>query len=105
MTPNCLPTSSSSGTGDQESFHYRLEAIDGVSGPKGRIAPTGVIVQVSIADALKWALSDQIGIEGEQVVDNKPSLRILIEKDFACIDGTEQENADIFSNPLARQKC
>jgi hypothetical protein len=94
-----------SGTGDQESFHYLLEAIDGVSAPKGWIAPNRVVVQVPIADALKWALTNQIGIEAEQAVDNKTSLRILIEKDFACIDGTEEQNADTFANPLAGQKC
>jgi hypothetical protein len=38
-------------------------------------------------------------------VDNETSLQILIEKDFACIDGTDQENADTFPNPLAGLKC
>jgi hypothetical protein len=94
-----------SGTDDQESFHYLLEANDAVSVLKGWIAPGSVVVRVPIADALKWALSNQVGIEAEQAVDNKPSLRILIEKDFACIDGTEQQNADTFPNPLAGQKC
>ena len=94
-----------SGTGDQESFHYLLEAIDGISAPKGWIAPTGVIVQVPIADALKWASTSQISIEGEQAVDSKTSLRILVEKDFACLDGSEEQNADTFANPLAGQKC
>jgi hypothetical protein len=94
-----------SGIGDQESFHYLLEANDSVSAPKGSIAPNRVVVQVPIAAALKWALTNQIGIEGEQAVDSKTSLRILIEKDFACIDGTDEQNADTFANPLAGQKC
>jgi hypothetical protein len=94
-----------SGIGDQQSFHYLLEANDSVSAPKGSIAPNGVVVQVPIAAALKWALTNQIGIECEQAVDNKTSLRILIEKDFACIDGTEEQNADTFANPLAGQNC
>ena len=94
-----------SGTGDQESFHYLLEAIDGIPSPKGWIAPTGVVVQVPIADALKWASTSQISIESEQAVDSKTSLRILVEKDFACLDGSEEQNADTFANPLAGQKC
>jgi hypothetical protein len=94
-----------SGTGDQESFHYLLEANDAIFTTKGWIAPGRVVVQVPIADARKWASTNQIGIEGEQAIDNKTSLRILIEKDFACLDGTEQENADTFPNPLAGQKC
>jgi hypothetical protein len=90
-----------SGTSDRESFYYLLEANDAVSAPKGCIASNGVVVQVPTAHALKWALTSQIGIEAEQAVDNKTSLRILIEKDFACLDGTEEQNADTFANPLA----
>jgi hypothetical protein len=94
-----------SGTDDQESFRYLLETNDAVSAPKGSIAPGSVIVQVPTADALKWALTNQIGIEGEQTIDGKTSLRILVEKDFACIDGSEEQNADTFPNPLTGQKC
>ena len=53
---------------------------------------------------MRWASGDQIGIESEQLVDHQASLRILIEKDFACIDGTDEQNADTFPNPLAG-KC
>jgi hypothetical protein len=94
-----------SGLGDQESFYYLLEASAAVSAPKGWIARGGVVVQVPIADAITWASTNQIAIEGEQAIDNNTSLRILIEKDFACLDGTEQQNADTFPNPLAGQKC
>jgi hypothetical protein len=94
-----------SGTGNQESFYYLLETNDAVSAPKGSIAPGSVVVQVPTADALKWALTNQIGIEGEQAIDSKTSLRILVEKDFACLDGSEEQNADTFPNPLTGQKC
>jgi hypothetical protein len=90
-----------SGMGDQESFHYLLEATDTVSSPKGWIAQGGVVVQIPIADAQKWVLTNQIGIECEQAIDNQTSLRILIEKDLACRDGTEEQNVDTFPNPVA----
>jgi hypothetical protein len=90
------------GTSYQESFHYLLEATDAVSSPKGWIAPGGVIVQVPLADALNWASTDKIGIEGEQAIDNQTRLRILIEKDLACLDGTEEQNADTFPNPVEK---
>jgi hypothetical protein len=94
-----------SGLSDHESFHYLLEATDTVSAPEGSIGPGSVVVQVPIADALRWALTNKIGLEGEQAIDGNISLRILIEKDFACLDGTEQQNADTFPNPLEGQKC
>jgi hypothetical protein len=67
------------------------------------LTPRAVIVQVP-PDTVRWASSDQIGIEGEQAVDNQTSLRILIEKDFACIDGSDEQNADTFPNPLIEER-
>lgn len=93
-----------SGTGDRESFHYLLEATDAVSSPKGWIAPGGIVVQIPLADALNWVLTDKISIAGEQAIDNQTGLRILIEKDFACLDGTDEQNVDTFPNPVAG-KC
>jgi Family of unknown function (DUF7009) len=68
------------------------------------LTPRALIVQVPTEAVIRWASSDQIGIESEQPVAHQAHLRILIEKDFACIDGTDEENVDTFPNPLAR-KC
>jgi hypothetical protein len=94
-----------SGTGAGETFYYLLEAAETVSSPKAIVTTRGIIVQVPLVDALRWAATDEIGIEGEQPIDDNASLRILIEKDFACLDGTEDQNADTFPNPLAGLKC
>ena len=93
-----------SGSSDQQMFGYVLESTEKVSSLKATVRPGAIIVQVPPEVVMRWASTDQIGIEGQQPVDNQTSLRILIEKDFACIDGTDEQNADTFSNPLAR-KC
>lgn len=92
------------GTDDDETFRYILESIDAVSTPRAVLTPRAVIVQVPLEAAVRWASTDQIGIEGQQTVDNKTSLLILIEKDFACIDGTDEQNADTFPNPLIDER-
>ena len=92
------------GTGGDEIFRYVLESTSAVSTTKAVLTPRAVIVQVPPEAVTRWASSDQIGIEGEQPVAHQATLRILIEKDFACIDGTDEENADTFPNPLAG-KC
>ena len=92
------------GTGDDEAFRYVLESAGAVSTPREVLTLRAIIVQVPVEAVMRWTSTDQIGIEGEQTVDNQTSLRILIEKDFACIDGTDEENADTFPNPLAG-KC
>lgn len=93
-----------SGSGDEGTFSYVLESVDSVSSPRATLKPRAVIVQVPPDAVMRWASTDQIGIEGEQPVDDQTSLRILIEKDFACIDGNDEENTDTFPNPLAEER-
>ena len=92
------------GTGGDEIFRYVLESTEAVSTPRAVLTPRAVIVQVPPDTVTRWASSDQIGIEGEQAVDNQASLRIVIEKDFACIDGTDEQNVDTFPNPLVKER-
>jgi hypothetical protein len=92
------------GSGDEKTFRYVLESDDSVSSPSATLTPCAVIVQVPPEAVTRWASSDQIGIESEQLVEHQTSLRILIEKDFACIDASDEQNADTFPNPLAG-KC
>jgi len=42
------------GTADGETFHYVLEATDAISSPQGLVTPHGIVVQVPMADALRW---------------------------------------------------
>lgn len=93
------------GSGDSETFDYVLESTAAASSPRATVTARGIIVQVPSDEIIKWAATDQVGIEDRQPVNSETSLRILIEKDFACIDGTDQENADTFPNPLAGLKC
>jgi hypothetical protein len=92
------------GTGDDETFRYILESTGAVSTLRAVSTPRAIIVQVPPDTVMRWASTDQIGIEGEQAVDNQTSLQILIEKDFACIDGTDEQNADTFPNPLIEER-
>ena len=93
------------GSGDDETFDYVLESTTAVSSPIATVTARGIAVQVPSHEVVRWASTDQVGIEGRQPVDNETSLQILIEKDFACIDGNDRENADTFPNPLAGLKC
>ena len=95
----------SSGSDSAQAFQYVLEASHAISSLTASITPGSVVVKVPVAQALKWASTSQIGIEGEQSTGAQAPLRILVEKDFACIDGTEEQNADTFPNPLAIQRC
>ena len=47
-----------------------------------------------------WAAGDSVGIEGVQAAGEGRTLRILVEKDFACLtERPHEEDADAFPNP------
>ncbi len=48
-----------------------------------------------------WAVSNEVGIEAEQ-----DQLKIIIEKDFACLSPRGEEDSDTFEHPMSGQvKC
>jgi hypothetical protein len=91
--------------GPGQTLTYRLEtsSLDRKSGAayNGR----ELVVHLPTRAAADWASGDQVGIEVSQPAADRQSLQILIEKDFACLNGTEDQNADTFDNPLAGTKC
>jgi len=93
------------GDGEGDTLHYALESTDEVSSPRAEFKGGCILVQVPTEMALDWASDDEIGIEADQPAGEQTQLRILIEKDFACVDGSEEQNFDTFPNPLAGTKC
>jgi hypothetical protein len=85
-------------------FSYAVEA-----GPTPRGRPTAyytvgcLTIRIDPDDAVEWLAGDRVGFDHEQPVDGGV-LRVLLEKDFACIDRPTGEEADdvyAFPNPSA----
>ncbi len=63
-----------------------------------------VFVPKSVAE--KWTNSEQIGIEALQLIEDQKHLRILIKKDFACLEKrTGEDDSDAFPHPLEDREC
>ena len=93
------------GNGPDDVFHYVLESSHAVSSPQATLTKRGLLVQVPVDRVSKWATGDEIGIEANVPLENEKQLQVLIEKDFACLNGPEDQNVDTFPNPLAGTKC
>jgi hypothetical protein len=62
-----------------------------------------VTVSLSSEAVGRWAGAEtEVGIYGRFDTGRVP-LELMIEKDFACLDRSEKENEDTFSNPTACQ--
>ena len=92
----------------REALTYRIELSESVAVPTARLKGSEVVVEVPAAAARQWAAdAGQVGMEAIQPAgaDAEHGLTLLVEKDFACLDGSGELNADTFPNPLAGGKC
>jgi hypothetical protein len=61
----------------------------------------GVIsVAVPALQLSGWHSSNQVGMNAEIDVRDGEVLKVLIEKDFRCLDGGTEDQSDAFENPL-----
>jgi hypothetical protein len=92
--------------GPTESLSYAL--VLGALGDASRhpltakLAGTCLEVTVSAEAYRAWAMSDDVGVESVQDVGGGRTLRILVEKDYACLkERPDEDDADAFPNPNA----
>lgn len=87
--------------GPEQKFGYALKAKAGISGLQANF-DGGTITMFIHADAAQnWPASDQVGFENEVEISPGVFLKLLLEKDFACLDETSEDQADNFPNPEA----
>ena len=53
--------------------------------------------------AQRWALPEEVAVQGDQPLDASENLSILLEKDYSCLAPREgEEDADSFPNPAVK---
>ena len=89
------------------SFAYILESSPATVKPEAHISNNVLTVRIPQLDVKRWAESDQVSISSEQDVNDGAQLKILVEKDFACLAPREGEDeTDMFPHPDAdSQSC
>jgi hypothetical protein len=93
-------------TGDPEAkLTYALEFALQSAPVKVRYESNQVTVILSEAQARIWGVEDEVGVYETLDVDSAGSLDVIVEKDFACADGSDVENSDSFPNPQAGVAC
>jgi hypothetical protein len=84
---------------------YAMQLGSSLSRLELRYAENRIKIWVPSDSAHTWGATDQVGIAEEINLGDRGSLALLIEKDFACLDRSQQENEDTFPNPNAGGKC
>ncbi len=83
-------------------LRYLVESSPAIVNPAAFFSENEIIVRLPEATVLAWATTEQVSIEGEQVLDDGAKLSILIEKDFVCLTGRDEEDeSDMYPHPEA----
>ena len=81
---------------------YALESTPAAAKPSAHFSDGTLAVRLPESDVQDWASTEQVSIEAEEALDKGDRLKILIEKDFACLAPREGEDeSDMYSHPLA----
>jgi hypothetical protein len=85
---------------------YRLETAGNAASVEASFESGILLVRIPAEEAHRWASSEQVGIEMLQAVGGIGDLKILIEKDFECIDARPDEpQDDAFPHPAMNNAC
>jgi hypothetical protein len=86
-------------------FTYALQQDRLLGRPAVQYAENRVAILIPADHANAWGTTDQVGIAEDINLGNLGSLALLVEKDFACLDRSDEDNQDTFPNPNAGTTC
>jgi hypothetical protein len=84
---------------------YSLERAAGSDLTGVRYSTGHVAVLLSSDDVRTWSDSKEVGIYRSVEIGQQNSLELVIEKDYACLDRSDEDNTDTFENPHAGAVC
>jgi hypothetical protein len=64
-----------------------------------------VTVILSKDRARIWSDESEVGVYTTLDLGPAGSLEVAVEKDFACLDRSDEDNSDTFANPVAGATC
>ena len=87
-------------------FHYELRTVIDDDRVRAKFQANCLSISIPASEAKNWITSEQVSIEEMQPIDENRFLRILVEKDFACLtERNGEDDTNAFPNPLVEAKC
>jgi hypothetical protein len=84
---------------------YSLKSGESAAEVTLNYQPGRIEVLLPIAALRAWSGGDEVGIYVLLNVGNGESLEVAVEKDYACLDRSAEDNEDTFANPHAGTVC
>lgn len=87
------------GPAAHQTFAYALETAEGIEGLRASFDGQIITLFIPASAAATWYEEERVGFENEQEVAPGVRLKMLLEKDFACMDTSHEDQSDKFPNP------
>jgi hypothetical protein len=84
---------------------YALESALRSSPVSVRYGSREITVILSQDRARIWGAEDEVGVYTTLDMGPAGSLEVVVEKDFTCLDRSDEDNSDAFANPVAGATC
>ena len=84
---------------------YALESALQPSPVTVRYGSREVTVILSEERARIWEAPSEVGVYTTLDIGGAGSLEVVVEKDFACIDRSDEDKTDMFANPNSGVAC
>ena len=84
---------------------YALQSVPNGAGTGVRYSSQEITVLLSEGHVQEWSDINQIGVYTLVDIGPEGPLDLIVEKDFACLDRSDEENQDTFANPHANEIC
>lgn len=81
-------------------FAYTLEADTSIADLSASFSNNTIRLLLPKSDADAWYDSDRVGFKTAIEVAPGVQLSLLLEKDFVCLDDTQEDQSDNYPNPL-----
>ena len=80
-------------------FNYRLERKAGIKVMEAEYAENRISIFLPETIVKEWTESEMVGFDHRLSLGNGNELYLLVEKDFACLDHTTEDQSDNYPNP------
>jgi len=81
---------------------YRLLSDEKAVQPVATFAGGEIFIRLPRDAAARWTGSDEVSVEADQHLNDRDVLKIIVEKDFACLNKRPgNDDVDAYPHPLA----
>jgi hypothetical protein len=83
----------------EQRFQYIVKKNEGINEMTAQLNPYSISINIPTVFLKDWNENEKVGFSSLMKLNNGSALKILVEKDFVCLDDTEEDQSDNYINP------